>query len=340
MATQLNQKSFQASNCSTLDAVAEALERLLTALGDPGDNGKSGAGGADGVTPVYFDRNTGGLVTPTDGADGVGGGSTGIGISDVINLEEGCAIRIEDDRINVDTVALAGQGLKVSDDEDCPALEANPGCGLYYDTAANDDNPPFAVNVEALAGIGLTAGEGSEDCPAFDVELIGGCGIEVTDATISVKPADLAGTGLVSRAGSCALHFEPDPQDCLTDTERLAGDGLRPGTEECTIEVEPSCGITVDENGVSVKAGDLVHLSSYLETAGDDCAIDVIPHTERVVVSVANLDLYITDDEELVVRLAVGYKDIEILQAPNPGPLAGFPDVIVDLVGRVSGEVC
>lgn len=408
MAIQLNQKSFQSSNCTSVDAVAEALESLLRALGDPGDDGKRGA---DGVSPVFFDRNKGELVVPTDGVDGVGGGNTGIEITNVIELEEGCAIRIVDHEINVDAAVLAGLGLRVSDGGFCPSLEANIACGFYYNTAANPDNPPFAVDVEALAGlyilpdgrqiyerarpsglrvnddpdgfcpsfevntgcglyldfreeanpdnppiavdvvglagIGLTVGEGSEDCPAFDVDLIGGCGINVLGSEISVNPADLAGTGLDYRAGDCALHFALTLQDCLVDVEILAGDGLRPGTEDCsievgegngitvnedTIEVKQSCGITVDEDGVSVNTDDLTEGSVYLKPVGDACMLDVKTVIASVVEDVRDLKLEI-DGVDLKIELSVDHVNLVVLKA--------FPfSSSKTLKKTVTGDVC
>jgi hypothetical protein len=105
-------------------------------------------------------------------------------------------------KVAVDLDSMAGDGLKVYDRRElnpedpnydpcaCPELQISIGCNLKIEDIFLDRR--LSVDLDSLAGPGLTVIPELGGCPKLAVDLTAGCGISIDGATISVNHADLA----------------------------------------------------------------------------------------------------------------------------------------------------
>ena len=184
--------------------------------------------------------------------------------------DAGCGLEYADaTTLQADVVTLAGIGIKYStsstecdhaDDETgtyC-CLYVDLGCGLRYNSS---DPDVIEVDVDTLAGKGISVGTNAQDCEGADVGIDGnncclyvdiGCGLkwDTTDPDKIVVDVDaLAGDGLISSLAS------GDCQDAGID-----------GTY-CCLKVNVGCGLQIVDDEVQVNNSDLAGpgLSPYGE---------------------------------------------------------------------------
>jgi hypothetical protein len=183
----------------------------------------------------------------------------------------------------------------------------NFNCGFDHNPAFDE----YAVNVEQLAGDGLTFSEGGEGCDQLDInygcgldivadELIVdtlalagpglgvdgtcglkvnvGCGIQISSDALEVKASDLAGAGLVTDGTcglrvnvGCGLFIESDV--VKFDNVTVAGTGL--GVEgACALKVNVGCGLEVFADAVRLNLTDVVFDGLYWDNS--ICALGVL----------------------------------------------------------------
>ena len=104
-----------------------------------------------------------------------------------------------------------------------------------------------------------------------------GCGLELNeDGQVQVKSSDLAGYGLIV-GDDCTLDVNTGcgltiDEDAVTVyTPDMAGDGLE-ADGNCQLKVKPGCGLELSAGTVKVKPSDLAGDGLVV---GDDCALDV-----------------------------------------------------------------
>ena len=137
------------------------------------------------------------------------------------------------------------------------AGQASRTCDVFNDDGAGpapERNPSGRFEI-----IAKSSGEGDEN-PEW------GCGLGTTTAdgttTLHVDSATLAGDGLAA-TGDCTLAVNPGcgielASDLVTvKASDLAGDGLTPGGSGCELDVVAGCGIELVGDAVAVKASDL-----------------------------------------------------------------------------------
>lgn len=175
-----------------------------------------------------------------------------------IKTNWGCGIAFDGDRFIVDMSNMFGNGLTMvgayQELGDCPYLEVNLGCGLDFVNGGK-----IAVDLESIAGVGLSPSPVIGGCPQLDVNY--GCGLSVDfDNSIYVDRAQLIGLGLVASIGTgcsmdvkigCGLTFGNSGEVNVKPSD-LAGDGLEAANSGCALNVKPGCGIVIDDDAVAV----------------------------------------------------------------------------------------
>ena len=167
-----------------------------------------------------------------------------------LKVNAGCGILITGDAVEFDVATVAGDGLSVSGS--C-TMNVTAGCGLQINAAGGVE-----VNPGAIAGGGLTTGT---DC---ELAVDTGCGLQVAaSGVLEIVPAQFAGCGLQASGTDCELEV---------NAADLAGDGLSvSGT--CSLNVTAGCGLRINAaGGVEVSASDLAGNGL---SVGSDCSLDL-----------------------------------------------------------------
>jgi len=127
----------------------------------------------------------------------------------------------------------------------------DPGCGLQI-----TEEGLLEVDTEALAGKGLKAAEpASEEEGTCELEVEIACGLKFIDNEIWVDNKAIKGPGLVEYE-SCGLQVNPgcgiridDENDeaVAVDAADLAGNGLKADEEGCLLHIDYGCGLRIEE---------------------------------------------------------------------------------------------
>ena len=266
------------------------------------------------------------------------------------------------------TPGATGDSASTTDIRCCPLDPSSPdfplleGCAITFDDSqvnqviisvdpaqlagscltVGDDECSLNLNLtECLTSTCLTIGANSIDLNV--AALAGkhldanGCALDVNLQDCLVDTDDLAGDGLEGSPGceievktGCGIKIDAAAAVAV-DVEALAGDGLVGGAVGCELEVDPGCGLTLTGGKVAVNRLDLIADSIYMKTTGGNCSIDPITEPLPVMVDITDLILS-TAGTTLTVSFTAHYEMIRVI-ALEGASTQGF-------LSSVTGTAC
>lgn len=134
-------------------------------------------------------------------------------------------------------------------------------CGIGHDPATDE----YSVNVEQLAGEGLTFNDDGEGCEQLNINV--GCGLAILDDELVLDITSIVGPGLQENATppcnelmvktGCGLEIDGDGAVAVNLTDAVF-DGLYFDDTNCTMGVLTGCGLTYGPTNVPGEEGDAI----------------------------------------------------------------------------------